>query len=148
MLTDEQKINFEANGFLVVRQALAQQELAGVQAAADKAAADKAAADRAAAEKAAADKAAADKAAADKAEADRRAEEARKAEEARQAEAARIAAEEKALAIRPFVAGYFGKQQRQYDESNEYRCDAPCHSSPPESRTKILTAHANAAIRS
>ena len=79
-------------------------------AAADKAAADKAAADKAAADKAAAEKAAQDKAAAEKAEADRRAEEARKAEEAR------IAAENRALAVRPFVAGYFGKQQRQYDE--------------------------------
>jgi len=47
----------------------------------------------------------------------RRAEEARKAEEARQAEEARLA-EEAALAWRPFVAGYFGKQRRQYDAND------------------------------
>jgi hypothetical protein len=85
-------------------------------AAADKAAADKAAADKAAADKAAADKAAADKAAADKAAADRAAAEKAAADAARQAEADRLAAENRALAMRPFVAGYFGKQQRQYDE--------------------------------
>jgi hypothetical protein len=85
---------------------------AAAKAAADKAAADKAAADKAAADKAAAEKAAADKAAAEKAEADRR------AEEARQAEAARLAAEERALRVRPFVAGFFGKQQRQYDATD------------------------------
>jgi hypothetical protein len=83
---------------------------AAAKAEADRAAAAKAAADKAAADKAAADKAAADKAAQEKAEADRRAEEARKAEEAR------LAAEKAALAVRPFIAGYFGKQQRQYDE--------------------------------
>jgi hypothetical protein len=83
---------------------------AAAKAEADRAAAAKAAADKAAADKAAAEKAAQDKAAAEKAEADRRAEEARKAEEAR------LAAENKALAMRPFIAGYFGKQQRQYDE--------------------------------
>ena len=83
---------------------------AAAKAEADRAAAAKAAADKAAAEKAAAEKAAADKAAAEKAEADRRAEEARKAEEAR------LAAEKKDLAMRPFIAGYFGKQQRQYDQ--------------------------------
>ena len=60
-----------------------------------------------------------------KAEEARRAEEARKAEEARraaeaaaaeaarQAEAARLA-EERELSLRPFVAGFFGKQRRQY----------------------------------
>jgi ectoine hydroxylase-related dioxygenase (phytanoyl-CoA dioxygenase family) len=37
MLTDEQQITFEANGFLVVRQALGPEELAGVQDAAEKA---------------------------------------------------------------------------------------------------------------
>jgi hypothetical protein len=83
---------------------------AAAKAEADRAAAAKAAADKAAADKAAAEKAAQDKAAAEKAEADRRAEEARKAEEAR------LAAERAALAVRPFVAGYFGKQQRQYDQ--------------------------------
>ncbi|OFW01822.1 MAG: hypothetical protein A3I61_05615 [Acidobacteria bacterium RIFCSPLOWO2_02_FULL_68_18] len=50
-----------------------------------------------------------------KAEQARRAEQAREAEEARKAEADRLAAEEAALRIRPFFAGYFGKQQRQYD---------------------------------
>jgi hypothetical protein len=49
-----------------------------------------------------------------KAEAARKAEEARKAAEAK-AEADRLAAEEAALRIRPFIGGYFGKQQRQYD---------------------------------
>ena len=68
--------------------------------AAKKAAADKAAADAAAAE--AARKAAADKAAAD----------------AAAAEAARLAAEQAALRVRPFIAGYFGKQQRQYDDTD------------------------------
>jgi hypothetical protein len=82
---------------------------AAEKAAADRAAAEKAAADKAAAEKAAAEKAAANKAAQEKAEADRRAEEARKAEEAR------LEAERRALGIRPFIGGYFGKQQRQYD---------------------------------
>jgi len=82
---------------------------AAAKAAADKAAAEKAAADKAAAEKAAAEKAAADKAAAEKAAADKAAAEARAAEEAR------LAAEKKDLGFRPFVAGYFGKQQRQYD---------------------------------
>jgi hypothetical protein len=85
-------------------------------AAADKAAADKAAADKAAAEKAAADKAAADKAAADKAAADKAAAEKAAADAAAQAEADRLAAENRALAMRPFIAGYFGKQQRQYDQ--------------------------------
>ena len=84
-------------------------------AAAAKAEADRAAAAKAAADKAAADKAAADKAAAAKAEADRQAEAARQAEEARKAEEARLAAENRALAMRPFIGGYFGKQQRQYD---------------------------------
>ena len=91
-------------------------------AAADKAAADKAAADKAAAAKAAADKAAADKAAADKAAADKAAadaaEAARRAEEARQAEAARLAQEERDAARRPFLMGMFGKQQRQYDDTD------------------------------
>jgi hypothetical protein len=68
----------------------------------------KAAADAAAAAKAKAD---ADAAAAAKAAADAAA----AAEAARQAELARLAAEHKALAVRPFVGGYFGKQQRQYD---------------------------------
>jgi hypothetical protein len=85
---------------------------AAAKAEADRAAAAKAAADKAAADKAAAEKAAQDKAAAEKAEADRRAEEARKAEEAR------LAAENRALAMRPFIAGYFGKQQRQYDRDD------------------------------
>jgi hypothetical protein len=83
---------------------------AAAKAAADKAAADKAAADKAAADKAAADKAAADKAAADKAAADKAA-----ADAAAQAEADRLAAENAALAVRPFIGVYFGKQQRQYD---------------------------------
>jgi hypothetical protein len=83
-------------------------------AAAAKAAADKAAAEKAAAEKAAAERAAAEKAAADKAAAERAAAE-KAAAEARQAEEARLAAENRALAIRPFVGGFFGKQQRQYD---------------------------------
>jgi hypothetical protein len=48
------------------------------------------------------------------AEAARKAEEARRAAEAK-AEADRLAAEEAALRVRPFIAGYFGKQQRQYD---------------------------------
>lgn len=58
-----------------------------------------------------------------KAEEARRAEEARKAAEAaaaeaaRQAEAARLA-EERELSLRPFVAGFFGKQRRQYDEND------------------------------
>jgi hypothetical protein len=85
-------------------------------AAADKAAADKAAADKAAADKAAADKAAADKAAADKAAADKAAADAA-AEAARQAEEARLALE-RDLRVRPFIAGYFGKQQRQYDDTD------------------------------
>ena len=82
-------------------------------AAAAKAAADKAAAEKAAADKAAADKAAAAKAAADKAAAEKAADKA--AAEARQAEEARLAAENRALAVRPFIGGFFGKQQRQYD---------------------------------
>lgn len=58
-----------------------------------------------------------------KAEEARRAEEARKAEEARLAEEARKAeearlAEEKELSLRPFIAGFFGKQRRQYDEND------------------------------
>jgi hypothetical protein len=85
-------------------------------AAAAKAEADRAAAAKAAADKAAADKAAADKAAADKAAADKAAAEKAAADAARQAEADRLAAENRALAVRPFIAGYFGKQQRQYDE--------------------------------
>jgi hypothetical protein len=94
---------------------------ASAKADADRAAAAKAEADRAAAAKAAADKAAAEtavaeRAAAERAAADQRAEEARKADEARKAEAARVAAERKDLALRPFVAGFFGKQQRQYDQ--------------------------------
>jgi hypothetical protein len=94
---------------------------AAAKAAADKAAADKAAADKAAADKAAADKAAADKAAADKAAADKAAEAARQAAEA--AEAARLAEEarlalERDLRVRPFIAGLFGKQQRQYDDTD------------------------------
>jgi ectoine hydroxylase-related dioxygenase (phytanoyl-CoA dioxygenase family) len=40
MLTDELRITFEANGFLVLRQALTQEELAGVREAADKAEAE------------------------------------------------------------------------------------------------------------
>ncbi|MGE0362588.1 MAG: hypothetical protein AB7H93_05645 [Vicinamibacterales bacterium] len=64
------------------------------------------------------------------AEAARKADEARRAEEARlaaeaaaaaeaarQAEAARLA-EERELSLRPFVAGFFGKQRRQYDEND------------------------------
>jgi hypothetical protein len=97
---------------------------------------------RAATAKADADRAAAAKAEAERAEAARRAEEARKAEaarqaeearkaeearnaeevrkaeEARQAEQARLAAERKALALRPFIAGFVGKQQRQYDQTD------------------------------
>jgi len=53
-----------------------------------------------------------------KAEDARRAEEARKAEAARQAEADRLAAEERELRLRPFIAGLFGKQQRQYDDTD------------------------------
>ncbi|HEY1308970.1 MAG TPA: hypothetical protein VGF24_35755 [Vicinamibacterales bacterium] len=52
-----------------------------------------------------------------RAEAERKAEEARKAAEAK-AEADRLAAEEAALRIRPFIGGYFGKQQRQYDTND------------------------------
>jgi hypothetical protein len=96
----------------------AAEKAAADKAAAEKAAAAKAAADKAAADKAAADKAAAEKAAAAAAEAARQAEEARKAEEARQAEAARLAAEEADLRFRPFIAGYYGKQQRQYDDDD------------------------------
>ena len=44
--------------------------------------------------------------------------EAARAEAARQAEAARLAAEERDLRVRPFVAGLFGKQQRQYDDTD------------------------------
>jgi hypothetical protein len=86
--------------------------------AAKKAAADKAAA--AAAADAAAKKAAADKAAADAAaaEAARKAAADKAAADAAAAEAARLAAEQAALKIRPFFAGYFGKQQRQYDEDD------------------------------
>jgi hypothetical protein len=91
---------------------------AAAKAAADKAAADKAAADKAAADKAAADKAAADKAAADKAAADKAAADkaAADAEAARQAELARQL--EQDLRVRPFFGVYFGKQQRQYDETD------------------------------
>jgi hypothetical protein len=47
---------------------------------------------------------------------ERAAAEARRAEEARKkAEQDRLAAEDEALTLRPFFAGYFGKQQRQYD---------------------------------
>ena len=70
--------------------------------------------------------------AARKAEEARRAEESRKADEAAKAEAARraaeaaakkaeadrLAAEDEALTLRPFFAGYFGKQQRQYDQED------------------------------
>ena len=42
----------------------------------------------------------------------------RRAEAARQAEAERLAAEQKALAVRPFIGVYFGKQQRQYDATD------------------------------
>ena len=72
---------------------------------------------RAEAAKAAADKAAADKAAADKAAADKAAADAAAAEAARQAEEARLALE-RDLRVRPFIAGYFGKQQRQYDDTD------------------------------
>jgi nucleoid-associated protein YgaU len=52
------------------------------------------------------------------AEAARKAAEAAAAEAARQAaEAARLA-EERELSLRPFVAGFFGKQRRQYDEND------------------------------
>ncbi len=40
------------------------------------------------------------------------------AEAARQAEAARLAAEERDLRFRPFIAGLGGKQQRQYDNTD------------------------------
>ncbi len=54
-----------------------------------------------------------------KLDAERAAAEARRAEEARQkAEQDRLAAEDQALTFRPFFAGYFGKQQRQYDEDD------------------------------
>lgn len=50
---------------------------------------------------------------------ERKAAEARSAEEARKkAEQDRLAAEDEALTFRPFFAGYFGKQQRQYDEDD------------------------------
>ena len=50
---------------------------------------------------------------------ERKAAEARAAEEARKkAEQDRLAAEDEALTFRPFFAGYFGKQQRQYDEDD------------------------------
>jgi hypothetical protein len=52
-------------------------------------------------------------------DAERAAAEARKAEEAaKQAEQDRLAAEDLALTYRPMFAGYFGKQQRQYDEDD------------------------------
>jgi hypothetical protein len=66
-------------------------------------------------------KAAADREAAEKKRLDeeRAAAEARRAEEARKkAEQDRLAAEDQALTFRPFFAGYFGKQQRQYDEDD------------------------------
>jgi len=83
------------------------------------------------AKRAAAAKAAAEEAAR-KADEARRAEEARKADEAAKAAAAkraaeaaakkaeedRLAAEDQALTYRQFFAGYFGKQQRQYDEDD------------------------------
>jgi nucleoid-associated protein YgaU len=54
-----------------------------------------------------------------KLDAERAAAEARRAEEARKkAEQDRLAAEDEALTFRPFFAGYFGKQQRQYDEDD------------------------------
>ena len=54
-----------------------------------------------------------------KADEERAAAEARRAEEARKkAEQDRLAAEDAALTFRPFFAGYFGKQQRQYDEDD------------------------------
>jgi hypothetical protein len=54
-----------------------------------------------------------------KADEERAAAEARRAEEARKkAEQDRLAAEDEALTLRPFFAGYFGKQQRQYDEDD------------------------------
>jgi hypothetical protein len=90
---------------------------AAAKAAADKAAADKAAADKAAADKAAADKAAADKAAADRAAAEAARQAAEAAEKARLAEEARLALE-RDLRVRPFIAGLFGKQQRQYDDTD------------------------------
>jgi hypothetical protein len=50
---------------------------------------------------------------------ERAAAEARRAEEAKnKAEQDRLAAEDQALTFRPFFAGYFGKQQRQYDEDD------------------------------
>jgi nucleoid-associated protein YgaU len=97
-------------------------EAAKAAAAAAADAAKKAEAAKAAAAAAAADaarKAAADKAAADAAaEAARKAEEARKAAAALKAEQDRLAAEDAALTFRPFFAGYFGKQQRQYDQDD------------------------------
>ena len=97
-------------------------EAAKAAAAAAADAAKKAEAAKAAAAAAAADaarKAAADKAAADAAaEAARKAEEARKAAAELKAEQDRLAAEDAALTFRPFFAGYFGKQQRQYDEDD------------------------------
>jgi hypothetical protein len=54
-----------------------------------------------------------------KADEERAAAEARRAEEARKkAEQDRLAAEDQALTLRPFFAGYFGKQQRQYDQDD------------------------------
>ena len=54
-----------------------------------------------------------------KLDAERAAAEARRAEEARlKAEQDRLAALDEALTMRPFFGGYFGKQQRQYDEDD------------------------------
>lgn len=106
------------------RRAEAARAEAAARAAAEAAARAKAEAERAAAEKAAAEKAAAEKAAAEKAAAEAKAaEEARAAaaaaaEAARQAEAARLAALEEDLDTRPFIAGFVGKQQRQYDDTD------------------------------
>ena len=44
--------------------------------------------------------------------------EAARVEAARQAEADRLAAEAADLRVRPFIAGFFGKQQRQYDDTD------------------------------
>jgi hypothetical protein len=84
----------------------------------------KAEAARAAAAKAEAEKAAAAKAAAEKAEAARQAAAAEAARQAAAAaEAARLAEEarlalERDLSVRPFIAGFVGKQQRQYDDND------------------------------
>jgi hypothetical protein len=104
----------------IARAEAAQVEAARAEAAkaeAARAEAAKAEAARAEAAKAAAAKAEAARAEAARVEAARQAEAAR-VEAARQAEAARVAAEERDLRVRPFIAGFVGKQQRQYDDND------------------------------